>query len=248
MGKQTGLGDNLYVSGFNISGDVGSLGRIGGGPAPLEVTAIDKSAFERIGGLRDGSIEFVSFFNDTAGQVHDALSALPRTDVILTYCRGTEAGSPAACMVAKQINYDYTRADDGSLTANTQAQANGYGIEWGRQLTSGVDQDTSAGNGDSLDLGTGSTNFGLQAYLQVFSFTGTSVTFKLQQSSDDGDSDAFADVTSGAFSSFNAPGAQRISTASNQTVERYLRVVSTGTFSEVSYSIVVMRNKVAKVF
>ena len=39
MAKQTGLGDNCYVSGYDLSGDVGSLGRVGGGPALLEVTA-----------------------------------------------------------------------------------------------------------------------------------------------------------------------------------------------------------------
>jgi hypothetical protein len=76
VGKQTGLGDNCYISGYNLSGDVGSLGRIGGGPALLDVTGIDKSAFERLGGLRDGGVDFSAFFNPAAGQAHPVLSAL----------------------------------------------------------------------------------------------------------------------------------------------------------------------------
>ena len=40
------------------------------------------------------------------------------------YTRGTTLGNPAACMVAKQINYDPTRAADGSLTIAVQAEAN----------------------------------------------------------------------------------------------------------------------------
>ena len=30
MAKQSGLGDNFYIGGYNLSGDVGSLGSISG--------------------------------------------------------------------------------------------------------------------------------------------------------------------------------------------------------------------------
>ena len=95
MTKQSGLGDNLYINGYDLSGDVGALSRIGGGPHALEVTGIDKSAHERIGGLRDGGIEFQAWFNDAAAHAHPVLSALPLTDRIVTYCRGTTIGKPA---------------------------------------------------------------------------------------------------------------------------------------------------------
>lgn len=248
MAKQSGLGDNLYVAGYDLSGDIGSLETIGGGPTPLEVTGINKSAFERIGGLRDGAIEYAAFFNPSSNQAHDRLSDLPTTDQILSYCRGTDLGSPAACLVGKQINYDGTRGDDGSLTFKVQAQANGYGIEWGRQLTAGKRTDTTATNGSSVDLGSASPGaFGLQAYLQVFAFTGTSATIKIQESSDDGAGDAFADVTGGSFGAQSAIGASRIATAAIN-VERYLRVVTTGTFSNVVFSVVAIRNDTAVVF
>lgn len=248
MAKQTGLGDNLYVGGFDLSGDIGSLGRIGGGPSPLEVTGIDKSAFERIGGLRDGGMEFSAYFNDAAGQAHPRLSSLPTSDVVLTYCRGTSLGSPAAGLVAKQIDYAGTRGNDGALTFAVQAQANGFGIEWGRQLTAGKRTDGSATNGSSVDLGSASPGaFGLQAYLQVFAFTGTSATIKIQESSDNGVGDAFADVVGGSFGAQSAVGASRIATAAIN-VERYLRVVTTGTFSNVVFSVVAIRNDTAVVF
>ena len=103
MAKQSGLGDRLFVAGRNLSGDIGSIGRVGGGPAPLVVTGIDKSAEERIGGVRDGSIEFSAWFNPSAGQEHAALKLLPTADVLVTYLRGTGIGSPAASCVAKQV-------------------------------------------------------------------------------------------------------------------------------------------------
>lgn len=249
MSKQTGLGDNCYIGGYNLSGDIGSLQRIAGGPRPLNVTGIDKSGYERIGGVRDGGLTFNAFFNDSAGQAHPVLSALPTADVVVGYWRSTTAGKPAACCVAKQVNYDPTRATDGSLTCNVDVQANGYGLEWGVQLVGGMTQHTTATTATSIDLGTASPGaFGLQAYLQVKSFTGTSATFTIQESSDNGAGDAFAAVVGGAFAAVSsAPQTQRIATAAIN-VERYLRVVSTGTFSECTFAIMVVRNDTLTAF
>jgi hypothetical protein len=231
-----------------VSGDINSLGTISGGNAPLDVTGINKSAYERIGGRRDGTMEFVAYFNTALGQAHPRLSTLPTADVHLYYARGTTLGNPAACMIAKQINYDGTRADDGMFTFAVQAQANGYGLEWGLQMTAGVRTDTAATNGTSVDFGTGSTTFGLQAYLQVFAFTGTSVTVSLEESSDNGAVDPWTAVTGGAFTAATGVTAQRIATSAVQTVERYLRVVTTGTFSNAQFAVMVNRNATATVF
>lgn len=244
MAKQTGLGDNLYVAGYDVSGDIGSLGRIGGGPATLDVTGINKSGYERIGGVRDGSIEFTSYFNPAVNQAHDVFSALPTSDDIVTYFRGNAIGNASASVVAKQIGYNGTRGNDGSLTFEISAQANGYGVEWGEQLTAGIRTDTTATNGSSLDGGA-ATSYGLQAYLQVFAFTGTSVTIKLQESADNA---AWSDVTSGGFATVSAVGVERIATVNNQTVKRYLRVATSGTFSNVQFAVMVVRNQSTVVF
>src|SRR5262245_50833266 len=144
MGKQSGLGDNYYWGGVDLSGDTNSLNTVRGGPSPLVTTGIDKSAYERIGGLRDGAIEWVSFFNDAVGQAHPTLKPLPAGDVIGTYCRGTTLANPAACVVSKQVNYDGTRGTDGAFTFAIQAPGNGYGLSWGKQLTAGKRTDTGA--------------------------------------------------------------------------------------------------------
>lgn len=246
--KTGGLGDALYIAGFNASGDIQQLGAIGGGPALLDVTGIDKSAHERIGGLRDGRFEMTTFFNHVAvtGGTHEKLAALPRTDVILTYCRGTTLGNPAASIVAKQIGYDPTRGNDGSLTFGVSAQANGYGIEWGRQLTAGVRTDTAATNGTGVDT-TASASFGGQAYLQVFSFTGTDATVKIQDSADNS---TFADVTSFAFTQVTAaPFSQRIALSNTATIRRYVRAVTvtTGGFTSLSFAVNLIKNEIASV-
>lgn len=249
MSKQSGLGDNLYVGGYDISGDIGSIGRISGRSAVIDQTGIDKSAPERTGGLRDGDIEFTSFMNDSAGHAHVLLRSLPTSDVIVTYCRGTTLGNPSACIVGKEINYDPNRGPDGSLVFTTTAQANGYGLEWGIQGTAGKRTDTSATAGTAIDFGAAAValEFGLQAYLQVFSFTGTSCTVKIQESSDNG-ADTYADVVGGTFTAATAITSQRIQTSRTLAIERYLKVTTTGTFSECTFAVTIVRNETMVVF
>jgi len=244
MSKQSGLGDNLYVGGYDLSGDIGSLSRIGGTLQTLDVTGIDKSAPERIGGQRDGALEFSSFFNDAAGQAHPRFSSLPSADVALTYARGTVLGNAAACLIGKQINYDGNRADNGAFTFKVQALANGYGLEWGRQLTAGKRTDTTATNGTSIDTAA-SAAFGAQAYLQVFAFAGTSVTVKVQDSADNS---TFADVTGLTFTAATGITTERLATANNATIRRYLRVATTGTFTNAVFSVVLVKNETAVSF
>lgn len=243
MAKQTGLGDQLFIGGRDIGGDVSAIGSLATPRETLPATGITKSAMERLLGKRDGNAEFTAYFNDATDQAHEALKGLPRTDVHLMYLRGTTLGNESVGMVGKQLNYDPTRGDDGALTFGVNVQANAFGLDWLKQLTAGKRTDTTATNGTGVDFGTGSKSFGFQAYLQVFSFTGTSVTIKLQESSDNGAGDAWADVTGGAFTTVTGRTAERIqSTSDTLTVERYLRVVTTGTFSSVVFAVGVNRN------
>ena len=246
MPKTSGLGDNFYVGSYNLSGDINALGTIGGSVGTLDVTSIQSYGYERIGGLRTGTLEFTSLFNKDAGQEHVALSALPYTDVIMTYCRGTTLGSPAASMTSKQINYDPSRGDDGSMTFSVSAQANGYGLEWGQLLTAGIRTDTAATNGSSIDT-TASKSFGGQAYLHVTDFTGTDVTIKIQDSADNSN---WTDVTGFTFGSITSTTSARIQLGSTATVRRYLRVITTttGGFTSVSFAVNVVKNTATVAF
>jgi hypothetical protein len=245
MAKQSGLGDALLVGGYDLSGDTQALDKVGGGFKPLDVTSINQSAFARIGGIRDGSLEVSSFFDPAPSASHPVWGALPRTDVSVVYCRGLGLGSPAAACIAKQVGYDPKRSPAGDFIFKVEALANGYGLEWGEQHTPGLRTDTSATNGTGVDGGAAST-FGLQAYLQVTAFSGTSATVKLQSSSDNGAGDAFADVSGGAFAASTGRDAQRIAVTGN--IEQYLRVVTSGTFSSVTFAVVVVRNQSAVTF
>jgi hypothetical protein len=238
MAKQTGLGDNLYVGGVNVSNDISDV-EIESPMATIEVTGIDKSAYERIGGIRGGSMKMTAFYNPALS--HLKFSDLPMVDTLVTYARGTTLGNPAANIVAKQVGYDGKREDDGKYSFDIEAQSTGYGVEWGKQLTSGVRTDTAATNGTSVDDGA-STAFGAQVYLHVMAVTGTSVTVTVEHSSDN---ITFAPLV--AFTAATGITWERKSVSNTTTVNRYVRVVTSGTFTIGTFSCSIVRNQSAGV-
>jgi hypothetical protein len=240
MAKSGGMGDNFYVDGFDLSGDINSLSRIGGGPVALDMTDITESAFERLGGLKDGEMSFVSYMNDSVGHATAVLRLLPTADTVMYYARGTTIGNQAAVLNAKQVNYDPTRATDTMLTFQVQGLGNQYGLEWGNQLTAGKRQDTTATSpATGVDF-LAATSFGWQAYLQVFSFTGTSCTVTLQDSANNS---VFAGFTSSAFAAATGRSTQRIFGTSTSTVRQYVRAITTGTFTECTFAVCFVKNE-----
>lgn len=246
MAKQSGLGDNLYVAGYDVSGDIGAIKSVACPQGVIEVTGIDKSAYERLGGQRDGSIEFTAFFNKSAGQAHQVFKSLPDTDTQVQYWRGTTIGAPVAAMVAKQITYDGERTNEGALTFGINASANGYGLDWGVGLTAGKRTDTAATNGATLDQTTVSTSFGWQAHLQVFGVTGTSATVTIQDSAD---GVSWATLSGAVFTAATGVTHQRLQAASaTATVRRYVRAITTGTFTSAVFAVHFTRNLTAVTF
>jgi hypothetical protein len=247
MAKQSGLGDQMYIAGVDLGADINSISSLSTPRATLPATGITMSGEARMFGLRDATGEFIAFFNDSAGGAHPTLKTLPTTDVHLMYVRGSTQGSEAFCLVGKEVDYAPTRGDDGALTFSVNVSSSAFGADWATLMTNGKRTDTTATNGTSVDFTTAanpaSAAFGFQAYLQVFSFTGTSATIKLQESSDNAVGDPFADVTGGAFTTVTGVTAERIqSSSATLSVERYLRVVTSGTFSNLVFAVAVIRN------
>lgn len=234
MAKTSGMGDQFYIAGVDVSGDTQSLQQIACPLATFDDTTIDLSGNARLGGLRSGHMQFTTFFNDAAGASFQTLKALPTADVRMSYFRGTTLGNAAASITAKQLNHDATRGADGSFTFTCDAQSTGgIGLEWGQMLTAGKKTDTVATNGTGVDQAA-STSFGWAAYLHVFAFTGTSVTVTLQDSADNL---SFLGFTGSAFTAASGVTSERIAGATTSTVRRYVRAVTTGTFSSATFAV-----------
>jgi len=241
MTKASGLGDNLYLGGYDVSGDTRSLD-IDSQVSPIDVTGIDKSAHERVGGQRDATLKTTTYLNPAAGRAHAVYSTLPTTDRIATYCRGTTLGSAALCMQARQIGYDPKRGDDGAILIDVEVLSDGYASEWGRQLTAGLRVDAAATNGASIDDGA-ATSFGAQAYLQVTAIPTAPTAVKIQHSTDDA---TWVDLIT--FTP-TVIGATRAATATaTTTVNRYLRAITTGASVGITFNAVICRNETATTF
>jgi hypothetical protein len=236
MTKSSGLGDNLYVAGFDLSGDVGAVQTVAVRLAPLDVTGIDKSAHERVGGIADGEIAFNSFWDTATDAVHDALSTGVTTDRLVSYFRGSAVGNAAANLVAKQIDFNQSRGQDGSLLSTVQALgSSGVALEWGKQLTAGKVTHASATNGTSID-NLAATTTGAAAYLQVFSLGSGTVAIDIEDSADDS---SFASIM--AFTNATTRTAERVETAAGADVRQYVRVATSGTFTNAVIAVTFVR-------
>lgn len=154
MAKGSGLGSALFVDGYDLSGDTGSLSSIHGGPALGDITGINKYAFERLGLKFDGGMSWNAWFNDATGQAHPVLKTLPMTDRIITYLQAHALDGEAAYMSAKQINYDGNLGQDGQFTLSVEAQeAVGLPLLWGDSLYAGKVTVASAAAGTGIDGG-----------------------------------------------------------------------------------------------
>lgn len=243
MGKESGLGANLYVDGVDLSNDYGAVTTMSKSLKPIPQTGIDKFGPERKGGQLDGEMTGTVFFNPT--NAHVVYSTLTRNDRIASYLHRPILGSPMGSIVAKQMDYAVKRETDGGIEAEVQLLENAFWFDWGLAVTAGKRTDGVPANGTGVDFGSwgAPNNFGLQAYLHVFAFTGTSVTIKLQGSSDNAVGDPYADIVGGGFTLVNGVTKERIATARNLAVERWVRVVTTGTFSNVVFAVGVTVNQ-----
>lgn len=236
MAKRTGLGDRLYYNQYDLSGDVGAVQTMRASRAVQDVTGIDKDAVERLGVLPDGEMSFTAFWNDSASQSYPVLSALGTADVIGSYFAGTAIGNEAVSIKAKQVSLDVNRGQDGSLVLTTQLLGNGAPLDFGHQLTNGKQTFASSGTATKDDYGA-ATSYGASAYLHLLSIASGTATVKVQHSSDDS---TYADLIT--FTASAAGTAERASTAAiTTTVNRYLRVNVTGTFTNAVVAVNVVR-------
>lgn len=250
MAKSTGIGSRYGIGGYDVSGDINALNRIGGGPATIDMTDITQAGMDRSAGLFDAGMEAAAYFDPAAGASHEHFATLPTSSQVAMWASASAAGAAVACMIGKEIDYPANRGQDGAfmLAPNVQ-ESDGFPLEWGVTLTTWGLSLSGAGNVASVDLGSASPGaFGAVFYAQVFTFTGTSITLKIQESSDNAVGDAFADVVGGGFSAISAAhGGQRVMTGAIN-VERYLRVVASGTFSAATLVVAAIRHRIARAY
>ncbi len=134
MAKETGLGwttfavDDALGAPQDIKNDITNVS-FGTPRGVQDVTGIDKSAFERLLLLADGTVTINGVFNPATDQSHDVFKTVPSTSVVRTVTMVHSSQTLAMEMVFS--DYALTRAADGSLTwTATGSLANGTAPSW----------------------------------------------------------------------------------------------------------------------
>jgi len=234
MAKINGLGVRIYANGYDLNTDVNALSGIGSTQTLLDVTPLSKSATERIIGLTDSTLTVNGWFDNAAGMSHDAFESIAGdSEVIMTM--GTSRGDAACGMVADQSSYNIDRSQGSAIATTVEfSTSDGNGLNWGVVLTDGPEQtDSSAANSASVD-NAASTSNGARAVISVESIASGSAVIKIQESTNDS---AWSDMMT--FSTVSARTSE--ATSMTGTVPRYLRVQTTGTFSNLVFVVQIAR-------
>lgn len=251
-GRLTGLNQRLYFDGFDASGDVGSVDTCDITRGQFDRTAIINSAMRRLLLLADLNFAYTAFYNPgVAGGsapfgpdegIHRHLSNLPTTPRYGQWLlEGPYLGAAVLQYAAKQVTGpSYRRQQSGAMTAGVGfANSEGYATEFGVMLTDGGKQTfASAGNGTSLDNGA-SSPAGLAAVINHFSVTSVAgVTYVIQHSTDNSSWSTLLTFTTVPVTATAGYGERKTVTG---TVNRYLRVLTSGTFTNAIAAVSVRR-------
>ncbi len=234
MAKRSGIGQQFYFHGVDMSGDVGSLSSMSTPRGTQDITGIDKNAHEFILTQSDGSFAWECFFNKEAGGTHLTLGALPSTDVHIMWMVGETLGDRTFCAIVKEIDYAPARNADGSLNISVTAQLSaGSPGDWCRMLASKTTHASESDEtGHLVDSGGSQTSQGGVGYLQHFSAASGTVEYDLEDSLNSADGDDGDWVNLGAFEDVATPytaTAQRLEVTGD--VEKYVRISTNGTFT-----------------
>ena len=238
MAKTNGLNVRLYVEGYDLSGDANALSGLGYTSELLDVTTLDVSAKKRIVGIADAEVSVDAFFDPASNLSHAVWTSnsgkQPTADQDVLVPMGSAVGDPCVGLISKQGTMTTTRSPGSAISASaTYTTSDGSGLEFGTMLTAHDDTHSSAGSGSVMDGGAATSNGGA-GYLHLFSLASGSVTVKIKEcATSDG---SYTDlVTFSTVAAAAAPTSERLTMSG--TVAQYLKVTTTGTFSNAKIAV-----------
>ncbi len=157
-------------------------------------------------------------------QLHALLGSA--NDLYLTKTFGIAEGSIAYDALVKLSSLPLEAQIGNAIMRSFDAAGSG-GLARGLLLRSATV--TGAGNGTGRNAGATTSGQSLRTMFRLLAFTGTNITMKLQESSDDAGADAYADITSQTSGAMSAAGIVVVTTTA--ATEAWKRVVISGTIT-----------------
>ena len=238
MAITNGLNVRLYVEGNDLSGDANSLDGIGYSQEQFDTTTLNQSAVSRMNGRADGSLSVSAFFDAASTHISAVATAnsgkLPITNQNVLVPLAGAVGSDSVSFIAKQAEYGVSGGTGSPVTVSVSYSIDGIEPSFGTMLTAHDDTHSSASSGTSVDNAASSASGGA-GYLQVFSLSSGTVVAKIEHSANNS---TWADLLT--FSGATGAGAQRVTCSG--TVNRYVRITTTGTFSNAKIACALVRD------
>jgi hypothetical protein len=194
-----------------------------------ETTAYGNESKTYIPGLDDGQFTFAGMWDQTADD-EMATQFKSAGDVWQYGYGGLAVGNAGLATLGKRQSYTASSPVGDVVTMAITVQADG-GLESVEVLHAIDAAESSAGNETSVDSGASSANGGA-AYLNLISFTGTSITVNVAHSTDDA---VFNDIAT--FTAATTEGSERVIVAEGTTINRYLRAEWAGTFTSATFAV-----------
>jgi hypothetical protein len=230
MAKLAANQTRVFLDEFRISADLQSFD-LSVEQERARVDDLESAGPERLVGNYDHKFGANGFFDGADNAFDERVRVDLNTDEdhYLAVIFGTTEGSPGYEQVVRLSEEVRSGGVGGAIMLNIQAEGSG---RMARVKALRFATVTGAGNGTGQNLGATVSGQTLVATFRVISFSGTDITMKIQESSDDGAGDAYADVaglTSGALS---AAGVVRVTTTA--ATEAWKRVVVSGTITSMA--------------
>lgn len=218
-----GMNTRIYGRGYDLSPYFKTV-TIGGSRAVADDSNFSDTSRRYKGGRMSGELSAEGLYSDNTGEIQTILETIFGTDTandvyMISPQGGTTIGDDFFGLKGILTKHGTSSPEEDMVDASVEVNSRN-GLHIGRVLHEHA-AETTTGNSASVDHGAATANGGM-FFVIVTAFSATSVTIKAQESSDDGGSDAFADVT-GASLTFTGVGAQVAEVATGTAVERYLR-------------------------
>jgi len=198
-----------------------------------ETTAYGNESKTYIPGLDDGQFTFGGMW-DAAADAEMATQFKSGGDVWQYAPAGISVGGRGMACLGRRQSYAGSAPVGDVVGMAITIQADG-GIETVELLHAIAAAESSAGQEASVDSGASSDNGGA-AYLNLISFTGTSITVNVAHSVNDS---TFVDIAT--FTAATQEGSERVEVAEGTTIDRYLRAEWAGTFTSATFVVAFAR-------
>jgi hypothetical protein len=229
VGKLSAARTRAYLDEFDVSGSINSVD-LGLKQTIIPVTCFSDPGPKKVIGNYDHDFKFTGFgdFVNDAFDEQVAVNFRTDEDHYLSTVFGTTEGSVGYDDLVRTMDEVRSGQVDGAQLLNL----NGAGSGGRARATLLRVGSVTAGNGTGRNLGISTSPVVFRVIFRLLSFTGTSITMVVEQSSDDAAGDPYAAVTGLTSGALSAAGVVVVTTTA--TLEAWKRVVCSGTFSAAS--------------